>query len=169
MQVDAKVEGLPTPSLPKHSGKPDYVAIKEAHQLLTANTASVECNLGGGQNSYLSLILPPKQYKRLSGTAFILLPNPGQTAHVPAWTAQTKKNRVLRKYTDQRRLYDEYRTVDTALKNQLIVVFDNPYLVTFKNGYTGYATRFTMDLLTHLYKNYARISPSYMASNDERL
>ena len=46
--VDATVEGFPTPSLPKHSGKPYYAAIKETHQILTANAASVECNLGGG-------------------------------------------------------------------------------------------------------------------------
>ena len=39
--VDARVEGFPTPSLPKHSGKPDYVAIKDTHQLLTTNATSV--------------------------------------------------------------------------------------------------------------------------------
>ena len=38
-----------------------------------------------------------------------------------------------------------------------------------KNGYTGYATRWTMYLLTHLCKNYVRISPSDMAENDKRL
>ena len=38
-----------------------------------------------------------------------------------------------------------------------------------KNGYTGYTTRSTMDLLTYLYKNYAHIYPSYMVENYERL
>ena len=51
----------------------------------------------------------------------------------------------------------------------MLAVFDDPYLATFKNGYTGYATRLTMDILTHLYKNYARISPSDMTSKNERL
>ena len=50
----------------------------------------------------------------------------------------------------------------------MLAVFDDLYLATFKNGYTGYATRSTMDLLIHLYKNYARISPSDIATNDER-
>ena len=66
-------------------------------------------------------------------------------------------------------MYDEYRTVDADLKNQLLAVFDNPYLYTLKNEYTGYATRSTMNLLTHLYKNYAHISPLDMAANDEKL
>ena len=42
---------------------------------------------------------------------------------------------------EQQHLYGEYRTVDYALKNQLPSVFDDPYLVTLKNKYTGYATR----------------------------
>ena len=165
--VDATVEGFPTPSLPKHSGKPDYSAIKDTHQLLTANAVSVECDLGGGQNGYLSLILPPKQYPCVSRTAFVLPSNPGKTAHVPAWTAPTEEKRVLCKHTEYIRLYDEYRTFDAALKNQLLTVFDDPYMSTLKNGYTGYAKRSTMDLITHLYKKYARISPLYMAANDE--
>ena len=60
--VDATVEGLPAPSLPKHSIKPDYASIKETHQLLTANAESVKCDLGEGQNGYLGLILSPEQY-----------------------------------------------------------------------------------------------------------
>ena len=167
--VDATVEGFPTPLLPKHPGKPDYAAIRETHQLLTANAASVECNLGGGHNGYLGLILPPEQYERLSGTAFILPPDPGRTAHVPARTAPAEEKRALREYTKKRRLYDEYRTVDADLKNQLLAVFDDPYPATLKNRYTGYATRSTMYLLTNIYKNYARISPSDMAAKGERL
>ena len=94
--VDAKVEGFPTPSLPNHSGNPDYAAIKDNHQFLTSNAASAECNLGGGQNGYLGLILPPEQYARVSGTAFVLPPDPGQTAHVPEWTVPTEEKRVIR-------------------------------------------------------------------------
>ena len=94
-EVDATVEGFPTPSLPKHSSKTDYAIIKETHKILTANAASVKCDLGGGQHGYLGLILPPEQYEQVSGTAFILPPDPDRTAHVQAWTAQTEDKRVL--------------------------------------------------------------------------
>ena len=57
--VYATVEGFPTPSLPKQSDKPDYASIKETHQLLTENTASIMCDLSGGHNGYLSLTLQP--------------------------------------------------------------------------------------------------------------
>ena len=39
--VNATMEGSPTPSLPKEYGKPEYAAIKETHQLLAANVASI--------------------------------------------------------------------------------------------------------------------------------
>ena len=81
--VETTGGGFPNPSLPNHSGKMDYAAIKDTHQLLTANAASVKCNLGGGQNGYLGIILPPTQYEQVSGTDFILPPDPGRTTHVP--------------------------------------------------------------------------------------
>ena len=59
----------------------------------------------------------------------------------------------LREYTEQIRLYNEYMTVDSFLKNQLLAVFNDPYLSTLNNWYTRYDTRSTLDLLTHLYKN----------------
>ena len=83
-------------------------------------------------------------------------------ANVPAWTVRTEENRFHREYIEQRRLYENYRTIDAALNNQLLVVFDEPYLATFKNEYTEFATRSTMDLLIYIYKNYAHISPSDM-------
>ena len=70
---------------------------------------------------------------------------------------------------DQRWLYDEERTSDSALKNHLLAVFDKPYLVTLKKNYTSYATSSTIDLIKHIYKRYIRIPSTDMAANDKRL
>ena len=131
--VDATVEGLPTPSLSKHSGNPDYAAIKEAHQLLTVNTVSIEYDLGGGQNGYIGLILPPEQYSRVSGTAFVLPTDPGRRPRRIRESSENTRNSDVCITSTGR----STRTVDSALKNQLLVVFDNPYLSTLKNEYTG--------------------------------
>ena len=117
------------------------------------NVASIECNLGGGQNGYIDLILLPKQYDRLYDTAFVLPPDPGQTAHVPTYTPPTEEKRIIRENAEQQRLYDEYMTVDSALKKNLLAVFDNPYLATLNNEYTCYDTSSTMNLIKHLYKH----------------
>ena len=55
------------------------------------------------------------------------------------------------------------------MKNQLLTVFDNPYLATLNNEYNGYATRSMIYLIAHPYEQYVRISSIYMAANEERL
>ena len=134
---DVTMEGFPTLSLPKHVGNPDYAAIKEIHQLLTANPASVEGNLGGGQNDYLGLILLPEQYARVYCTASVRLPDPGRTAHVPEWMPPGEEKPILREYAEHRRMYEECRTIDTDLNNHLISSFGKPYLSTLKSLYMG--------------------------------
>ena len=59
--------------------------------------------------------------------------------------------------------------VDTTLKNHLVSVFEDAYLSTLKNTYTGYATNTTLELITHLYYHYARISSTEMLDDDKNL
>ena len=59
--------------------------------------------------------------------------------------------------------------VDTSLKNQLVSVFEDPYLSTLKNAYTGYATKTTLELVQNLYLHYACISATDMSKSDEWL
>ena len=91
------VEGVPTPStsIPKLAFKTEYATIKDVHQLPTANAALVESNLGGGQNGYLGLILPPDQYSHISNIAFVCPSEPGITATVPAWTPPREEQFLL--------------------------------------------------------------------------
>ena len=66
-------------------------------------------------------------------------------------------------------MHDDCRIVDTALKNQFVSAFDDPYLPTLKNLHTRYAMNNTMELIQHIYANYARFSATDMAANYERL
>ena len=84
--VDATIKGFPNPSLPNHTVNPDYAAIKELHQLLMDNASSFDSNLGVGQNGYLGLVLPPKQYALIVDTPFVRPPNLGRTAVIPLLT-----------------------------------------------------------------------------------
>ena len=66
-------------------------------------------------------------------------------------------------------MYNKCRSSGTSLKNQLISVFQDVYLSTLKKLDTGYVTKSTLAILMHLYYNYARISATDMAANNERL
>ena len=50
-------EGLTSPSLHKHSVKTNYTSIKDTHQILTENVASVESALSRVQNGYIGIIV----------------------------------------------------------------------------------------------------------------
>ena len=157
-EVDSTVEGFPTPSLTKHAVNTDYASIKEKHKLLTANAASIECDLSGGQNGYIRIILLPEQYSRVSGNEFVRPSNLVRTAHISAWAQPTKEKRILRKHPEQIRLYNKCRTVNTALKNQLLASFDERYITRLKNDYMGYTPKTKMKLIHHLYMHHSRIS-----------
>ena len=77
--VNTTVEGVPNQSPPNHESKPYYSAIKVCYQLLTANMLLVKRGLGGVQNVYLRIVLPPKQYASIVKTPFVHPPNPGKT------------------------------------------------------------------------------------------
>ena len=59
--------------------------------------------------------------------------------------------------------------VNTDLKNQLVSVFNDPYLSMLKIVYTGYSFKKTLDHIQHLYSHYARISRTDMSYNDENI
>ena len=46
-------------------------------------------------------------------------------------------------------------------------VFKDSYLSPLMNVYTGYTTKITLELLTHMYTNYACIATTYMGENYE--
>ena len=94
-------------------------------QLLTENTLSVESALSSGQNGYLRLVFPPDQYDRIVATLFVRLPDPGRTATSPTWKTPGEKKHIIRENRDDRHMYDDYREVDTDLKNQLVYVFQD--------------------------------------------
>ena len=65
---------------------------------------------------------------------------------------------VLQEHKEVRLVYDECQAVDTALKNQLVVVFTYTYLLPLRKSFTGCVTKITLDIIRHLYANYACIS-----------
>ena len=55
-------------------------------------------------------------------------------------------------------VYKEFRAVDTALNNQRVSVFKDVYLSLLSNTHIGYAAKRNLEIISHLYSNYAFIS-----------
>jgi len=55
------------------------------------------------------------------------------------------------------------------LKSLLISAIDDLYIHALKDKYIGYANVTMLQILTHLYPNYAKITPINLEENDNRM
>eukprot|EP00957_Ditylum_brightwellii_P134624 10263230-Ditylum_brightwellii.AAC.1 len=88
---------FPQQFIPMISGKPNYSSIKEIHNLLMENAASVATTLGGGNHGHLTLVMNPTRYLALFGGAPFILPrNPGPVPVPPTLFMMAVQMELLR-------------------------------------------------------------------------
>ena len=165
--VDSLIEGFPKPNPTKIVGIPTYESIKRLNDDISANAASVHTDLGGGAHGYLGMTVSPAIYATISNTAFTRPPSP--TA--PALTGLTgpQITAANRRYDADKKKFAEFVSLSNALKKQLIASVDDIYLAAIEQPYIGHANRTVLELFEHLYDTYAKISPSDLIRNNERM
>ena len=62
--------------------------------------------------------------------------------------------------------FAEYGLLQNALKQMLFAVVDPIYLQAISQSYVGLGKKTVWDLLNHLYKTYAKITPTNLKAND---
>ena len=65
------------PTLTKVHGALDYVTLKILEKEVAANAASIQSDLGGGQNGHLGLVKSPAAYTNICATPYVRHINPG--------------------------------------------------------------------------------------------
>ena len=113
--VDSITEGFPSPTLPKHPGKPRYGSIRDTHRLLTVNAASIKSPRVRGQNGHIGIILKTTQYALVSRDPFIRPTDPGHTPHILAWKTPFDEKALLCDNAKQRQQYEKCCNVNAAL------------------------------------------------------
>ena len=164
--VDKLIDGMPTPVLTKIVGMPDYDSVKEMNDELTGNAFTIQTNLGCGTVGYSRLTLTPAVFANISITAFIAPPNPGVQALIPVNSTAIQITAINRAFDTAQSVYQAYVTVGNALKKQLLAAVEDIYICSLKQPYVAYGNVTVLQLLTHLYTTYARISPSDLAKNN---
>ena len=84
--VDYIRKNFEYPTLTTIQGKPTYELLTTIKNELKANAGKVQCDLGGGNNGHLGLILTPEEYNQISKTPYQCPQHPGPTA--PTGTTQ---------------------------------------------------------------------------------
>ena len=77
LSVDTTLDSFPIKDITKHTGEPTFQDIRDSHNQLKANAASILAYIGGGHFELLVLIIQPKTYERLMGSPFAKHTNRG--------------------------------------------------------------------------------------------
>jgi hypothetical protein len=163
------IESFPHPTILAIVGQPTYETLAEVHLKLNTNAASVQSNLGNGLLGLLFLTVTLAVYNTQSAIAFIPPANPGPAPIIPAHATGPQIADLCRHHDVTANLYKEYDLTDKALKSLLISAVDETYVRSLRDKYIGYANITTLQMLTHLYTAYAKISESDLQANDEQM
>ena len=96
LSVAVIVDVFPSPILPNHPGKPDYMSIQYTHSLLTVNAELIKSNHREGQNGHLGRILTATQYALVGLLLFFCMTNSSRMSTIPAWAAPFNNKKLIR-------------------------------------------------------------------------
>ena len=147
-------------------GQPTYDTIKELHLKLNENAVKVHSNLGNGNLGYLGVTVEPAIYNTLSAQPFVQPPIPGAAAVFPVGAQGPQITNIREVFNEETKSFNRYMAVCNAIAAIIVDVIDPMYLATLRLPYIGLGTRTPLELLTHLYANYAKITPADLDKND---
>jgi hypothetical protein len=146
-------------------GQPSYETIKELHLKLNENAVKVHSNLGNGLLGYLGVTVTPAIFDTLSAAPFVIPPNPSTAPIFPADATGPQIANLRQVFKEEFASFKRYMDVCNAISALIIEVIDPVYLATLRLPYVGIGTRTPLELLAHLYSNYANITPSDLEQN----
>ena len=147
-------------------GRPNHQAVTALEQLLYENGASIDSNLGGGNHGHLGVIMNDARYTTLTGHAFVPPINPGGTPIIPPGTTGPQIQRIQKTFENETQLFQKYRHVDNALKQQIVTAVPRMYKKALADPVLGFTNVTSRQLLHHLQRNYGRLTPLQLQEND---
>ena len=148
-------------------GQPTYDTIRALHKKLNANAASVNTHIGNGRLGLLYLTVIPEVYATLFDRETQAPQNPCPTPDLPRKGTQYQIAAAQKLFDEQVKLFNQYDACDRALKQLVIGAVDDMFLNTTYDPHVGYANVTTLQLLTHLYDTYGRITDADLRKNQE--
>jgi hypothetical protein len=158
-------DNFPHKSIHPIVGQPSYETIKDLHLKLNENAVKVHSNLGNGLLGYLGVTVSPSIFNTLSNIPFVIPPNPGIAPIFPNDATGPQIANIRQVFKDEFASFKKYMDVCNAISALIIEAVDPVYLATLRLPYVGIGTRTPLEILAHLYANYANITPSDLEQN----
>jgi hypothetical protein len=147
--------------LPPIVGQPAYDSIKELHLKLNKNAVKVHSNHGNGLLGYLGITVTPAIYN-----TFVIPPNLGTAPVFPDNATGNQIANIRQIFKEEAVAFKKYVDVCNAISALILEVIHPVYLATLRLPYVGIGTRTPLQILAHLYTNYAKITPADLGNND---
>jgi hypothetical protein len=172
--VDEVMDSFPHPVLPTVQGEPDYQTIHATRKFLQANSWAINTHLGGGTLGHLGLIISDASYAMIAPTTDAgptIWTTPQAPGRAPANTYGTSAqiSAAHHIWEEDVQTYRTCTSVQQALKNQIISVFEPMYLDILNDNLVGYSNISARDMLDHLFETYDNITAVDLEINFEHM
>ena len=146
------------PVLTKIHGEPTYESLQEIKDQLKTNAATVTCELGGGANGHLGLVLTPLEYTRVNATAYVKPATPAAPTIIQG-NAQHENLRLRQEYQTAQKEFRETVDMEKALIKQIVQAVEPKYLKSLRNSTTNAITKSIPEILEYMFARYGRVDP----------
>jgi hypothetical protein len=167
--VEDYINGFEHPIIDKVHGEPTYATIHMVPKRLNANAASIHSYRGGGNHGHLGAIISPTRYAEIIPVPFIAPPNQGRTAQVPANAPAEAQAMLEQNYTANARKFQQYNTLQRALKQQIIKTFDPLWIQGIEDAIVAFANVKARQMMVYLYDSYRGITQNDFVDNNKKL
>jgi hypothetical protein len=151
--------------------EPTLPTILVTHIELNSNAASVYSVRGNGILDQLALTINAVDYKSLS-KGNVPFNKPVNPPTVPAHKDKATKVDIAGDNQQHKTLHLEFvlwNNVDDVLQNLLIAAVPDIFIVAKKNPVTGFGNITCLELLSHLHRNYSKITEQELNDNVTRM
>ena len=155
------------PVLSKVLGKPTYSNLKTLKDELKANAGKIQCELGGGKNGHLGILLSDAEQALVDPILYVRPVHPG--AVVPVGATAIQNTNLRSQYNEELRMFREANAVEECLLKQLNDALPPHYLKCYRNNFSNKITTSIRDILTDLFRTYGALDEGQLADNEAQL
>jgi hypothetical protein len=136
-----------------------------------ANARSIDTLIWGGAFGHVGVIISDIAYEGISPlAAWVDQPFPGRSpAEIEGGGTAAQISANKHRWDEATNAFKTYNTVQSALKNQIIMVFEPMYLEILNDDLVGFANTTARDMIDHLFLYYGSITVVDIEQNFENM
>jgi hypothetical protein len=154
---------------PLSTHRPTAAALELLQPEVSANAISVPSARGNGTLGHYALVVSPEKYVLAANVVFDHPQPPGAAPIHGATPTGQQIAETNRQFLADQKEYNTYTTTEAKLKQQILQAVPSTYTNALKNKFIGFANVSSLDILTHLFNDYGRITTHDLDQNMKTL